>query len=97
MKLFMCFMITLFLSGCLGLTGTHITGKIPVVAEDGSITHLEFDYSTDDSKELSGVRIQKQSDGSWAFILEKSSSIPNNVMAEAFLEMAKKIPVSKIQ
>jgi hypothetical protein len=77
-------LVCLFLSGCLGMTGTHISGSIP--------NGPTFDYKTDADKEINGLKIVKTADGGWEFILEKSNSTANETMANAMLEMTKKLP-----
>lgn len=65
---------------CFPVGCTRITAKIP-----GGV---DFEYSTTDSKELSGLTIVKTSTG-WKAVLDKSKSDTN----AAILELIKKWPV----
>lgn len=88
----MIFVLCIVLPSCIGMTGTHIKASIPVFDENGKyLTSVAVDYATDDSKELSGLSIRKTKTG-WALVLDKSSSTPNTMMAEAISKLVDKFP-----
>jgi hypothetical protein len=78
-KIVTMFILCLFLTGCIGLTGT----KVSVTTPEG----VNFEYATDDSKELNGFEIIRAADG-WRVSLDKSNSTPTETMANALLNMS---------
>lgn len=93
MRYLMLIVSLLLLQGCLGLSGTKFQVSIPVFDTNGKyVTDVKAEYLTDDLREIAGLTVSKQPDGSWAFTLDSSQATANAAMWATLNALAQKIP-----